>query len=327
MNISLTKKQIKDLNVNGFTIIEKVLEKKSLLKVSKAMDKVAEEILKNIDENTAYIDGQFYGDGVKLRNCISRHKNFLDLLDHPKILPLVVNVMGWNIQNRDSTFDYKYPISNKSDAKIMSHGWHFDYEEEFAGTTLDGRMPLLDFKVGWYISDHTETGHSTILLVPGSFKWDKTPRATWESWLDPKNIFELRVPAGSVMLWRPTLLHGVTPNLSNSIRKAVYVSYCPRWIRPSSFLQQDNQLLVNSKPIRRQLLGAMGDLSDPLGKEPQKSPSSQYWFSDNWSNVPLKAWAEKNQIMRKSDLGLGFGASELKGPKYKFNQRSLPENL
>ena len=129
------------------------------------------------------------------------------------------------------------------------------------------------------------------------------------------------------MLWRPTLLHGVTPNLSNNIRKAVYVSYCPRWIRPSSFLQQDNQLLVNSKPIRRQLLGAMGDLSDPLGKEPQKSPSSQYWFSDNWRNVPLKAWAEKNQIMRKSDLGLGFGVSELKGPQYKFNQRSLPENL
>ena len=127
MNISLTKKQIKDLNVNGFTIIEKVLDKKSLLKVSKAMDTVAEEILKNIDENPAYIDGQFYGDGVKLRNCISRHKNLLDLLDHPKILPLVVNVMGWNIQNRDSTFDYKYPISNKSDAKIMSHGWHFDY--------------------------------------------------------------------------------------------------------------------------------------------------------------------------------------------------------
>ena len=81
MNISLTKKQIKDLNVNGFTIIEKVLDKKSLLKVSKAMDTVAEEILKNIDENPAYIDGQFYGDGVKLRNCISRHKNLLDLFN------------------------------------------------------------------------------------------------------------------------------------------------------------------------------------------------------------------------------------------------------
>ena len=31
MTISLTKKQIKDLNVNGFTVIEKVLDKKSLL--------------------------------------------------------------------------------------------------------------------------------------------------------------------------------------------------------------------------------------------------------------------------------------------------------
>jgi ectoine hydroxylase-related dioxygenase (phytanoyl-CoA dioxygenase family) len=327
MSIGLTKKQIKDLNVNGFTIIEKLLDKKSLMEVSEAMDFVADEILKNLKKNPGYLDGQFYGDGVKLRNCITSHKKILDLIDHPKILPLVVNVLGWNIQNRDSVFDYKVPNSNKSDAKKMSHGWHFDYEEEFSGTTLDGRMPLLDFKIGWYISDHTESGHSTILLVPGSFKWDKMQRATWESWLDPKNIFELRVPAGSVMLWRPTLLHGVTPNLSNSIRKAIYISYCPRWIRPSSFLQQDKQLIASSNPIRRQLLGAMGDLSDPLGKEPKNSPSSQYWFSDNWGNVPLKAWAEKNHCLKRNDLGLGFGISEVKGPDYKFKQRTLPEHL
>ena len=209
----------------------------------------------------------------------------------------------------------------------MSHGWHFDYEEEFEGTTLDGRMPLLDFKVGWYISDHTESGHSTIMLVPGSFKWDKIQRDTWETWLDPKDIFELRVPAGSVMLWRPTLLHGVTQNFSNSIRKAIYISYCPRWIRPSSYLQQDSKILSASTPIRRQLMGAMGDLSDPLGKNPIHSPSSQYWFSDNWDNVPLKAWTESKDFNKNNDLGLGQGISHIKGPDYKFNQLRIPNNL
>ena len=150
------------------------------------MDLIAKKILKYCGSKPGYIDGQFYGDGVKLRNCISHNENILNLIDHPKILPLIVDAIGWNIQNRDSTFDYKFPISQETDPDKMSHGWHFDYEEEFEGTTLDGRMPLLDFKVGWYISDHTEFGHSTIILVPGSFKWDKLQRNTWETWLTLK---------------------------------------------------------------------------------------------------------------------------------------------
>ena len=93
---------------------------------------------------------------------------------------------------------------------------------------MDGTLPLLDFKVGWYISDHTEPGHSTILVVPGSYQWSRQQRATWEEWLDPAEIVAVRVPAGSVMLWRPTLLHSVSPNLSATERKAIYVSYTPR---------------------------------------------------------------------------------------------------
>ncbi len=73
-----------------------------------------------------------------------------------------------------------------------------------------------DFKVGWHISDHTEPGHSTILVVPGSYKWSREQRTTFEDWLDPADIVAVKVPAGSVMLWRPPLLHSVTPNLSAS---------------------------------------------------------------------------------------------------------------
>ena len=149
---------------------------------------------------------------------------------------------------------------------------------------MDGTLPLLDFKVGWYISDHTEPGHSTILVVPGSYKWSREQRATFEEWLDPADIVAVKVPAGSVMLWRPTLLHSVTPNLSETERKAIYVSYTPRWVRPSGHLEQDAELIARSSPVRRQLLGAMGDLSHPLGSDPVNNPNSQYWFTDDWDN-------------------------------------------
>ena len=316
MTLALTDQQRDELIGPGFTVLEGVLDTSTLERVSTAMDEVAERFRQT--------QGLAPDTSVSIRNSVVRHEAIMDLLDHPRILPLVVDVMGWNIQNRDSIFDYKMPQSGDADPDILSLGWHFDYEEEFAGTTLDGRMPLLDFKVGWYVSDHMEPGHSTILMVPGSYNWTPSQRATWESWLDPKDIFELRVPAGSVMLWRPTILHSVTPNLSQSVRKALYISYAPRWIRPSGYVEQDPALIRRSSPVRRQLLGAMGDGSDVLGQGTNENPSSQYWFTDNWDNVPLKAWAEERAGPAPYNWGLGLGTTYTKGPDFQFTQVKVP---
>ena len=312
----MTEQQQEELNGQGFTILESVLEPAELERLSAAMDEVADQLRKE--------RGLGPNDSVGVRNSVARHEAILDLIDHPRILPLVVDVVGWNIQNRDSIFEYKAPQPGGSDPDVLSLGWHFDYEEEFAGTTLDGRMPLLDFKVGWYVSDHTEPGHSTLLMVPGSYRWTPDQRATWEDWLDPKDIFELRVPAGSALLWRPTILHSVTPNLSKNFRKALYISYGPRWIRPSGHIDQDPELIARSTPIRRQLLGVMGDGSDRLGKDPGSSPSSQYWFTDEWESVPLKAWAEERVGSGPYDWGLGLGATYTKGPGFQFTQMKVP---
>ena len=316
MTIAMTPQQRQELNGPGFTIVEGLLGLSELATVSKAMDEVA--------ARCRQARGLTPDASIGLRNGIVRHEALLDLVDHPRVLPLVVDAMGWNIQNRDSVFDYKAPLADDADPDQLALGWHFDYEEEFAGTTVDGTMPLLDFKVGWYISDHSEPGHSTILLVPGSFRWNPEQRATWESWLDPAEIFELRVPAGSVMLWRPTLLHSVSPNQSSNFRKALYISYCPRWVRPSGYVEQDPDLVARSSPIRRQLLGAMGDGSHLLGKDPLEGPSSQHWFSDSWDSVPLRAWAMEQSGEGPHDWGLGFGATYTKGPGFQFSQTKVP---
>ena len=317
MTIAITDKMREELHGPGFTVVEGVLDAGACSRVEEGMDEVARRCRE--------ARGAAPGTSVSLRNAVARHEALLDLVDHPDILPLVVDVMGWNIQNRDSVFDYKAPASTPVETDRLSLGWHFDYEEEFAGTTVDGTMPLLDFKVGWNISDHTETGHSTILLVPGSFRGNRAQRAKWESRLDPDNVFELRVPAGSVLLWRPTLLHRVSPNRSAHFRKALYISYGPRWIRPSGHVEQDPALIARSSPIRRQRLGAMGDLSDPLGADPAGAPSSQRWFTDGWESVPLKAWTEARTGSGPCDWGLGFGATYTKGPSFEFTQLDVPE--
>ncbi|MYI20821.1 MAG: hypothetical protein F4121_12355, partial [Acidimicrobiia bacterium] len=91
-------------------------------------------------------------------------------------------------------------------------------------------MPWLDFKIGWYVSDATEEGHASILFVPGSHLWDMERRARWREDIRPEDVFELKVRPGSLMMWRPTLLHAASPNLGTHERRALYISYAPRWI-------------------------------------------------------------------------------------------------
>ena len=286
MAIAMTDQQKDDLNRKGYFVVENLLGTDEVAAVAAAMDQVAAEVRAE--------RGLGPGDKVALRNGMIRHPKLLDLMDHPAILELVVDAYGWNIHNRDSVTQCEPPKPAESDPDILSLGWHFDYEEEFCGTTVDGTLPLLDFKVGWYISDHTEPGHSTILVVPGSYRWSREQRATFEEWLDPADIVAVKVPAGSVMLWRPTLLHSVTPNLSETERKAIYVSYTPRWVRPSGHLEQDAELIARSSPVRRQLLGAMGNLSHALGSDPV-----------TWSQLPVLV---HRRLGHRAAEGVGRGA-------------------
>ena len=109
--------------------------------------------------------------------------------------------------------------------------------------------------------------------------------------------------------------HGVSPNLSNSERIHLYFGYGPRWMRQSGITDisaQDPDLIANSSPIVRQLLGGMGDGTHPLGKNHETTPTSQHWFIDDWEKVPLRTWAEEQAEQAKPgkayDWGLDHGA-------------------
>ena len=119
----------------------------------------------------------------------------------------------------------------------------------------------------------------------------------------------MRVKAGSIMMWRSCLLHGVAPNLSPSVRKHLYIAYTPRWVRPTApdaTMLLDPELLEGASPIRKQLLGGMGDGSHPLGDNAAINDGvSQHWFPTSEQKVPLKAWAEEHA---RKDEPMDWGA-------------------
>ena len=68
---------------------------------------------------------------------------------------------------------------------------------------------MLDFKVSFFLSDHTEPGHAYTLVLPDSHLWTQEERRHWAETLDPSRVVALRVPAGSAVLWRNQIMHAV----------------------------------------------------------------------------------------------------------------------
>src|SRR5215831_6951495 len=299
-NLAMTNEQRRSFDERGFIVIENFFSESELDRLLTAIDEVAARIRaeKGLAEN----------DPFALRNALTQHEAFLDLIDNPRILPLVVDAIGWNIQIRTTHLDYRPPYPEGLEPGELGTGegadhaagyknlvWHPDLAGPylFEAPSLDGRLPFMEIKVGYYLSDLTEPNSGEICLVPGSHKRPPQELRGLQYRVPVEQIVPLRVRANTAMIWRTQVWHCVTPNLSNRVRKVFYVGYHYRWLRPTDYVQQDPTLIARSSPIRRQLLGALATDDDPMGKDPDWEPSSQQWLPKNWDNVPLKQWAEE----------------------------------
>ena len=239
-----------------------------------------------------------------MRNALAQHDAFLDLIDHPRILPLVIDAIGWNIQIRTTHLDYRPPYPQDIRAGAIGTGqgsdqqagyrnlkWHPDLAspELFLAHSLDGRLPFMEIKVFYTLFDMTQSGCGNLWLVPGSYKRPPSELHAMKNLVPAEQSLELKLPAGSAVLWRTATWHCVGPNQSQQTRKIMHVGYHYRWLRPTEYIEQNPELLVRSSPIRQQLLGALPNDKNPLGNNPEIAPSSQYW---NTADLPLRTWAE-----------------------------------
>jgi ectoine hydroxylase len=299
MSIAMTPQQEKDFEEMGYIILDSFLTQTELDLLLSAVDEVAAKVrtAKGIGPNEPFA----------IRNALAHHEAFLDLIDHPGILPLVVDAIGWNIQIRTTHLDYRPPypknlqvgevgVGDGADAQAgyRNLGWHPDLASDFLfeAPSLDGRLPFMEIKVFYVLSDLSESNSGNLWLVPGSYKRRPQELREMKRRVDAADAVELKLQPGAAVLWRTATWHCVGPNNSAKTRKIMHVGYHYRWLRPTDYIQQDSELIARSSPVRRQLLGALATGENPLGDAPDFQPTSQYWLTKNWDDVPLKAWAE-----------------------------------
>ena len=302
MPLAMTPEQANDFDEKGFIVLDGFFEQSELDRLLRAIAEVGDRIRAET--------GLGPGEPFAVRNALAHHEAFLDLTDHPRILPLVVDAIGWNIQIRTTHVDVRppYPVDLKArvtgvgkgedhKAGYRNVGWHPDLASDdlFMAPSLDGRLPFMEVKVFYVLYDMTESNCGNLWLVPGSHRRRPAELFGRENGSEPEGAVELKLPIGSAVLWRTAVWHCVGPNLSRKTRKIMHVGYHYRWLRPTDFDVQDPGLIERCSPVRRQLLGTLSPEGDPMGPDPDFHPASRYWLSDNLDDVPLRKWAQARE--------------------------------
>lgn len=295
--LALTAEQRRAFDEDGFFLVEDALS-----------PEVVAELLDVVDRRYAgYKAERALGDeAFQMRNVVAMDPLFLRLVDHAVMLPLVVDIMGFNIQLRTSHADVRppQPASDGEHELGAPDGffpWHSD-APMWGWPRVQGQIPFMEMKIGYYLTDLTTPNSGEICVVRGSHLSEQPVAADGTRSIDPADIVSVNVRPGTALVWRTQLLHALRPNLSPAPRRCLYYGYQPRWIRPSDFHHQRPETLARCTPVQRQLLGELGTgQTNYAGDDPDVHPVSRYWRPQD-EDIPLKAWAESRRRERETSL-------------------------
>jgi ectoine hydroxylase-related dioxygenase (phytanoyl-CoA dioxygenase family) len=265
---SLSDEQRRAFERDGFLVVENALEPDLLERLLRVVDRLYEDGSRE--------SGLSKANHWELRNCIVHDDVFLELLDYPKTVPLVLDLLNWNIHLITSHLICRAPSPPEADAAWKASGWHRD------GGTSSSEMqephPRILIKIAYWLTDLSEPNRGAIRFVPGSHRLTGRP-AQAEGAPDPYGAIEVRAKPGDAVLFEQRMWHAVGPNLSQITRKSLFFGYGYRWLRPMDYVTMPPELLERCDPIRRQLLG---DAATQLG-----------YYIPTDADAPLRAWAKE----------------------------------
>ena len=175
-----------------------------------------------------------------------------DLIEHPRIFPLVRELLGPDVMMLDHDYFMTPPGAE------IPFGWHFD----FAMPAVDHPRSLLMVKVFYVLEDIPEDGGATLVL-PRSHRAPlsaEMPNAEIPE--DLPGAVKMALPAGSAYLITGRTYHSAGNNRSDRYRHLLIYTYGHKWMRMWDEYRPSAALAAQAgTPLRQQLLG----LTDPYG--------------------------------------------------------------
>ncbi len=165
------------------------------------------------------------GDSTRIFYILDDDPLFLEMMTYPPLMPYITTLLNEKPHHHASDLIVEHPQEGRG------MGWHLDgHDNGYRG--LGNPIPLLQLKVGFYLTDMMEPGRGNLCVVPGSHRAKLEPDAA-----DRQNteLFEGAIqvcaPAGSAVLFHNALWHSGGPwTQTDGARIMLYTAYEHPWM-------------------------------------------------------------------------------------------------
>lgn len=185
------------------------------------------------------------------------------LIDHPAVLPKVRALLG----------DYFILQSSWCTAVppgFAGGGFHQDGSGVFEFRRLGTPTPLMQLRVGYFLTDQTRPDMGNMAMIPGSHN-AATPLPREGRDQVPIRHIVCGTP-GTALLFHQGVWHCGTKNEMDFVRYIQHMVYAPPWLIPSDRKRNDPAFVARTTPLRRALLGEWSRPEEPFGGGYPKPP-------------------------------------------------------
>ena len=150
-------------------------------------------------------------------------KPFCDLLDHPRLMPLLKFILGDGFR-----LDHYYGIHMRAGTERLNlHGGGTPYDPPEYYHFRNGLMFNGLTVVAWNLSD-TGPEYGGFCAVPGSHKANyPCPAEVKEEHINHEAVVVPSAPAGSLVIFTEALTHGTAPWVASHQRRSLLYKYSP----------------------------------------------------------------------------------------------------
>ena len=190
--------------------------------------------------------------GMDRRNLLPDSDIFIQMMDHPPVFDLVLDLTGPYIQLSMAEALVRAP--NPAYKGFI----HTDGGPGMRRIRVTESSWPLQIKIQYFLTSVTRPYHGNFTLFPGSHL-RPFPEGDAPVTVDTPGALQLMVKAGDAAVFSHSIWHGVAPNLSKRARKTLIYCYNQMCFRPFDFRSQPREILDRCTPRQRRLLGDVGE--------------------------------------------------------------------
>lgn len=186
------------------------------------------------------------------------------LIDHPSVFRKVRALMGDHFILQSSWCTVSPP-------GFPGGGFHQDGSGVYEFRRLATPVPLVQLRIGFFLTDQSEPNQGNMVLIPGSHNASVAlPKGTQAGEVPIAQV--IRGRPGTALMFHQGVWHCGTRNEMDYPRYIQHMVYAPPWLIPSDRKRNDPEFLARTTPLRRALLGEWSRPEEPFGVGYAKPP-------------------------------------------------------